>query len=1244
MIALFSPLSAAQVGPPAASIFWLAPTYAAGTKPCSIAVADLNGDLRLDLAVADSGSNSVSILLGNGDGTFQAPVSYAAGSAPSSVAIGDFNNDGKLDLAVANAGSNNVSVLLGNGDGTFQAAVSYNAGTQPSAGAVGDLNNDNNLDLVVANQSDNDVSVLLGNGDGTFKAAVNYAVASGPTSVALGYFTASHILDLAVANRGTNNISVLLGNGDGTFGGAVNYGAGQGSDPVSIIVADLNGDGKPDLAVADNIQIWINVLLGNGDGTFQSAVGHEAGTFPTGLAAGDFDGDGDLDLVVSNNGSETMTMLRGNGDGTFQAVVNYDAAADVVAVATGDFNNDGHLDAVVVNELTNNVGVFLGRGDLTFVGPVSYGIAGSPESVAAGVFGNTGVMDLVASNGISGPLCTPGCVSVLVGYGNGGFKVGAADYATDVGARGMAVADFNSDGWTDVAVANRGSNNVSVLLGTATGPFEAASDYPAGTSPVALAAGDFNGDQKLDLAVANAGARGVASNVSVLIGNGDGSFQPPVNYPAGIGPTSVAVGDFNGDGKLDLVVANAGISTEFGTLSVFIGNGDGTFQAATSYTLGIDPTSVVIADFNGDGELDLAVSVSGTIGANGTVAVLLGNGDGTFGSPVTYGVGVNPGCLAEGDFNGDGKPDLVTANYGAAQANSGFSILLGNGDGTFQTAATYGVGNGTDGVTVADFNKDGAPDIALTAFVAGVTVLLNNGGTNIVTTGSPNPSNVGQTVTFTTTISASVSGITATPTGTVTYLDNGTTLGSASLVSGVASFSTASLSAGTQSITAIYSGDSNFNPHTGSPYTQTVNGQGPAVQLSPTSLTFANQNVGTTSPPQNITMTNTGGSTLNITSIVASGAFAETNTCGPTLAAGANCMISVTFAPTVEGTNAGALTITDDASGSPQTAPLTGTGLAPLVTLSPLSLTFAAQQVGTSSSPQPVTLTNSGNATLTITSIAVTGTNKGDFIQTHTCQSSLAAGANCTINVIFKPTAVGTRSATLSVTDNATGSPQTVSLTGTGTGPGASLSPSKLTFTVQLVNTTSPAQHVTLTNTGTGTLTITSITFTGTDGADYAETNTCGSSVGAGANCTINVTFTPLAAGTRIAYLSVADNAPGSPQKVSLLGTGTVMSVTPDSLNFGSIGVGTTSPPETVTIMNTGTSSVSITSVTKSGLNAKDFNITSSTCGSTLGTGASCAVALTFTPGAVGSRTANLNIKDTGGGSPQVVPLSGTGM
>src|SRR6266566_57687 len=349
------------------------PTYGVGLNPQSIAMGDFNGDGKLDLAVANAGSTTLSLLLGNGDGTFQ-PARFvdAGGTAPVSVAVGDFNHDGKLDLAVATYGNidhqtnatagNTIAILLGNGDGTFQPAQTFTTGTGPFFVTVGDFNGDGKPDLAVANYGPNTqrrttISVLMGNGDGTFQPAQTFGVGTGPTWMALGDFNRDGKQDLVVLNQVSNSVSVLLGNGDGTFQPAQNFAVGSG--PWSVTVGDFNGDGIQDLAAANEFGSNVSVLLGNGDGTFQTGRLFAADQAALAVSVGDFNGDGKLDLAVGNLGTTTVSVLQGNGDGTFQAAQNFGSGLGPAFMAVADFNGDGKPDLAVANYYSPTISVLI---------------------------------------------------------------------------------------------------------------------------------------------------------------------------------------------------------------------------------------------------------------------------------------------------------------------------------------------------------------------------------------------------------------------------------------------------------------------------------------------------------------------------------------------------------------------------------------------------------------------------------------------------------------------------------------------------------------------------------------------------------------------------------------------------------------------------------------------------------------------------------------------------------------------
>lgn len=332
--------------------------YPTGQNPQYVAVGDLNNDGAPDAVVVNNTSGTVSVLLNKHDGTgsFNQPATYAVGTSPSWAAIGDVNGDGKPDIIVSNVTSGTISVLLNKGDGTLQAASSYNVlpagvtGTpSPTAVAIGDVNNDGKPDVVVANSGTNNVSVLINNGQGAFTASAAYTVGNAPDSISLAKFTSGANVDIMTANKSGRNVSVLLGNGDGTFQAAKNTPAGY--VPYSAIPRDIDGDGRMDVVVCDNMgqASGINVLKGNGDGTFQKAVYYVGGKSPIAVAVGDFNGDGRPDVATANTGTQDVSLFLNAGSATFAAPATLAPGVTHLGVAVADCDGDGNQDIILAN-------------------------------------------------------------------------------------------------------------------------------------------------------------------------------------------------------------------------------------------------------------------------------------------------------------------------------------------------------------------------------------------------------------------------------------------------------------------------------------------------------------------------------------------------------------------------------------------------------------------------------------------------------------------------------------------------------------------------------------------------------------------------------------------------------------------------------------------------------------------------------------------------------------------------------
>jgi hypothetical protein len=1094
----------------------------------------------------------------------------------------------------------------------------------------------------------------------------------------------------------------LVGNGDGTLKAAPLR--RSGFVPTSFATGDFNGDGKLDLVTVSSVTPppagigTGTVMLGNADGTFQAPKIWSTSAISS-VAVGDFDGDGKLDLVETNPtpGNGNLSLLLGNGDGTFQPATNYAVGTTPEAVAVADLNGDGKPDVIVANRNSGNISVLLNGGNGSLVPAVDYATpaTGTPESIAVGDFNGDGIPDIAV--GISGINATS--IAIFLNNGNGTFQpyISIPSGFFSSGIIHIVAADFDGDGNVDLAVTDGAT--LSVLLANGSASFNPVT-YLVGAGAAingTLLVADLNGDQKPDLVTSS------RDGLAVFMNTGDGGFQAAIPFAPFLGG-AIAVGDFDGidntivgnvgDGRPDIVAADSvQDSTTTDTIAVIRNQSTGPQVTVTVQT---SPTALPLSVYyqfpNGDAEflgctspctynssfglwfqIYAGSTIAGSPGVQYAFDHFSDNGFTTqdccgnlihdvqvLAVPTTVTIFYKPQSIPVTPVITWPSPIAITygTQLSGTQLDASAAVAGTTIAGTFAYSPVAGTvlpaGSHTLSVT---FTPTDTTDY--TTAMASVTLVVNPAplvavsatnlafGSSLVGTATASKdvslTNSGDAALAITSISVTGANASSFVFGNTC----GTSLAAGASCSIHGHFAPTTTGAMLAAITIT-------DNAADSPQSIALSGTGvgaPAVSLSATSLSFGNQAVGTTSTSQSVTLTNTGAGTLTISSIAVTGtnasAFAFSNSCGSILAAGANCTIHGHFAPTTTGAITAAITITDNATGSPQSIALTGTGVSPTtMSLSATSLPFGNVLVGSTSPSQSVTLTNTGSTTLTIGSISVTGTGAASFGFGNTCGSSLAAGANCTIHGHFAPTAAGAVTAAVTITDNATGSPQSIALTGTGVTPTTvSLSATSLSFGSVQVGSTSPSQSVTLTNTGSAALIINSITVTGTNASAFAFGNSCGTSLAAGANCSIHGHFAPTTAGPMTAAITISDTTTNSPQSIAITGTGvtaTTVSLNPTSLSFGNQKVGTTSASQSVTLTNTGASALALTSITVTGTNASQF-VFANSCGTSLAVGANCSIHGHFAPTTAGAMTAAVTLTDSATGSPQTITLSGTG-
>jgi FG-GAP-like repeat len=646
-------------------------SYAAGGYTASVAAADVDGDGKPDLVTANSNgfddSDDASVLLNQGNGTFAVAVNYAVGVSPTSVAIADLNGDGKLDLAIVLFDGllfYQQAVLLNLGNGTFAAPVKYSTHDYANIIKAEDLNGDGKPDLVTTDANTQatygTLSVRLNLGDGTFGPSVHYEAAARPRDMTTADLDGDGDLDIIITSLKSQSIEgdrllILVNQGNGTFTPAARASYVVGLSPYALTAADLDGDGKPDLAVATSDKV-VRVLVNLGDGTFAVPRIYAEGSPGTSVAAADFDGDGKLDLATSKDYSNKIRVLFNQGNGTFTPGADFVATTPgSFILAAADLDGDGKPDIVTGSRNSGAVSALLNLGNGTFAAPTTYDVSAGTSSMEVMDLNGDGKPDIVVATGDN----NNNNVSVLLNLGNGTFAP-AVNYAPGMSYIKLITADLNGDSKPDFIITRQDIYNVSVLLNQGNGTFAPAVNYVTNAPASSMTVADLDGDGKPDLLVPSSG--------SVLLNLGNGTFAAPVNYPVLKAATSVTATDLDGDGKIDLVLIGSGGGTD--TVSVVFNQGNGTFTAPIKYAVGYQPT-VRVTDLNGDNMPDLLIATL----QNGIVSLRINQGNRTF-AALDYEVSsVGSSDLLALELNGDGHPDLVAVS-GPFEGSAALSVFL----------------------------------------------------------------------------------------------------------------------------------------------------------------------------------------------------------------------------------------------------------------------------------------------------------------------------------------------------------------------------------------------------------------------------------------------------------------------------------------------------------------------------------------------------------------------------------------
>ncbi|MGH9381859.1 MAG: FG-GAP-like repeat-containing protein [Thermoanaerobaculia bacterium] len=644
-----------------------------------VAIGDATGDGFADVVATGFNATTIEVFAGDGTGTFAAPilVPLGNGDVPSAVVTADVNGDGNQDILTSDGGDNTISVLLGDGDGGFSTAESFATGAFPNGLAVAEVTGDGHLDVITSNFEGDGVSLLAGDGSGQFAAPQPLSIGADatPLSVTVADATGDGVPDIVTANQfggggfpppeTPGTVSVLAGDGAGGFDEAQQISLeGALGRAQEVAVGDVTADGEPDIVAARPIDNTVTLLAGDGAGGFAAPTDVPAGFGPNPIAIEDVTADGHLDVITANAVSSNVSILPGDGAGNVGFPGNHDVGQAPYSVVSVDLNHDGHPDVATANAFSNDVSVLINDGVGGFAGAVNHGVGNFPNWITHGDIDGNGDRDLITAN-------FGGDVSVLLGDGAGGFAE-AMHFSVGEGfvsPYAVAVADIDDNGHQDVATANTdgfSTHSVSVLLADGAGSFlEPMVIEGAAQTPQSIALEDVTGDGNVDILVTSFDT----AEVALLAGDGAGGFDTPAHFATDVGPVFVVVSDVTTDGNLDLITLNHTAQS----VSVLAGDGAGGFGVADHFAIfdveGVPCTvnpdadcpwawGLAVADVTGDGAPDIATANTN----NNTLSVLPNDGNGEFPGFTAYDTGTQPGAVAVADVTGDGNFDIITSN------------------------------------------------------------------------------------------------------------------------------------------------------------------------------------------------------------------------------------------------------------------------------------------------------------------------------------------------------------------------------------------------------------------------------------------------------------------------------------------------------------------------------------------------------------------------------------------------------